>query len=306
MIERKFVKQNMKEFEVKEYVAKQLSRVGLSDVKLQRTPLGEKIIISASRPGLVVGRGGANITKLTKELKEKFNFENPQIEIDEVALIASDANIVAEMIANSLERFGPQRFKGIGHKAMGDIMGAGAMGVEIIISGKIPGSRATSWRFYQGYLKKCGDIALTGVNVAHRNAHLKTGVVGIKVSIMPAGTILPDKVELREDVEEEVEEISTDNSKKTEEEILKEVKEKQDTKDGKIKKTVKKDESEKTTKKKAKPKKKETTTKKKEKIEIKEITEQPKKPIEVVEEKSESPKEEIEIKEQTENPEDKK
>ena len=124
MIERKFVKQNMKEFEVKEYVAKQLSRVGLSDVKLQRTPLGEKIIISASRPGLVVGRGGANITKLTKDLKEKFNFENPQIEIDEVAVIAADANIVAEMIANSLERFGPQRFKGIGHKAMAVLPGS--------------------------------------------------------------------------------------------------------------------------------------------------------------------------------------
>ena len=63
MIERKFVSQNIKEFEIKEYIRNNLSRVGLSDVKLQRTPLGEKIIISTSRPGLVVGRAGTNITK---------------------------------------------------------------------------------------------------------------------------------------------------------------------------------------------------------------------------------------------------
>ena len=84
MIERKFISQHIKEFEIKEYVRENLSRVGLSDVKLQRTPLGEKIIISTNRPGLVVGRSGSNISKLTKDLKEKFHLENPQIEIEEV------------------------------------------------------------------------------------------------------------------------------------------------------------------------------------------------------------------------------
>ena len=49
---------------------------------------------------------------------------------------------------------------------MENVLKAGAVGVEIIISGKIPGARARSWRFYAGYLKKCGDTALTGVDVA--------------------------------------------------------------------------------------------------------------------------------------------
>ena len=122
MIERKFVNQNIKEFEIKEYIRNNLSRVGLSDVKLQRTPLGEKIIISTSRPGLVVGRAGTNITKLTRDLKRVFKLENPQIEIEEVTSIGLDAGIIAEMIANSLEKFGTKRFKGIGHKAMSDVM----------------------------------------------------------------------------------------------------------------------------------------------------------------------------------------
>jgi small subunit ribosomal protein S3 len=208
LIERKFVNQNIKEFEIKEYIKNNLSRVGLSDVKLQRTPLGEKIIISTSRPGLVVGRSGTNITKLTKDLKEVFKLENPQIEIEEVVSIGLDANIIAEMIANSLEKFGTARFKGIGHKALSDVMGAGALGVEILVSGKVPSARAKTWRFYQGYLKKCGDIAVSDVKVAYTTAKLKSGTIGIKVSIMTPDTSLPDKITIsKEEVVEEFEEV---------------------------------------------------------------------------------------------------
>lgn len=196
MIERQFVNQEIKEFQIQEYVAHTLKKVGHSHTKVQRTPLGEKIIIFASRPGLVVGRGGANIKTLTKDLKNKFGLENPQIEISEVENIFLDAQIVAEMIANSLERFGTSKFKGVGHKMMSDVINAGAMGIEILISGKIPGARAKTWRFYQGYLKKCGDVAVTSVKVAYTTAELKTGTVGIKVKIMPPDTILPDKISL--------------------------------------------------------------------------------------------------------------
>jgi small subunit ribosomal protein S3 len=197
MIERKFVSQNMKEFLVKDYLFKELSRVGLSDVTLHRTPLGEKIVIVASRPGLIVGKGGGNITRLTRELKDKFGLENPQIEIEEVKNSRSDAAITAEMIANSLERFGSARFKGVGHKAMSDVMGSGALGVEILISGKIPSSRAKTWRFYQGYLKKCGDVSVSGVNASIQAAKLKSGIVGVQVRIMPESTVLPDKISLK-------------------------------------------------------------------------------------------------------------
>jgi small subunit ribosomal protein S3 len=196
LIERKFVNQNIKEFEIKEYIRNNLSRVGLSDVKLQRTPLGEKIVISTSRPGLVVGRSGTNITKLTQDLKHVFKLENPQIEIEEVASIGLDPNIIAEMIANSLEKFGIARFKGIGHKAMADVMNAGAFGVEILIGGKVPSTRAKTWRFYQGYLKKCGDIAVSKIKVAYASAQLKSGTIGIKVSIMTPDTELPDRMHL--------------------------------------------------------------------------------------------------------------
>lgn len=226
MIERKFIADNIKEYRIREFVKQNLGRVGLSDVKLQKTPLGEKIIISASRPGLVVGRAGANITKLTKALKKEFKLENPQIEIEEVKQIGLDANIISELIAGSLERYGSQRFKGIGHKAMADVIAAGAIGVEILISGKIPSSRAKNWRFYRGYLKKCGDISVVGVLKSYSMAKLKTGVIGIKVSIMPSTVKLPDKIKLISELQEVVEEVKPEEA----EEIKKEIEEKIETK----------------------------------------------------------------------------
>lgn len=206
MIERKFVAQNMKEFQILEFIANNLKRVGHSYTKLQRTPLGEKIIIHASRPGLIVGRKGQNIKNLTKTLKKKFDLENPQIEISEVTDVNLDAQIVAERIANLLERFGTTKFKAIGHKTMSDVMASGALGIEILISGKIPSSRAKSWRFYHGYLKKCGEVALEGVRKAYAAAKLKSGIVGIQVKIMPPSIKLPDDIELVEKKEEAVKE----------------------------------------------------------------------------------------------------
>lgn len=134
MIERKFVSENLKEYLIKEYVNEVLKRAGQSNVKLKKTPLGEKILITASKPGLVVGRKGENIKLLTAQLKKRFQLENPQIEIEEVEQPDLDPKIVAEKIATTLERFGSGRFKSIGHKVLEAIMKAGALGTEILIS----------------------------------------------------------------------------------------------------------------------------------------------------------------------------
>ena len=243
MIERKFVDQNFKEFLIQEYIASELSRCGLSHIKLQKTPLGEKIIIYASRPGLIVGRKGANINKLTKDLKRIFGLENPQIEISEIENIFLDSQVVADMIAMSLERFGTAKFKGVGHKMMSDSMNAGAHGIEILISGKIPGARAKRWRFYQGYLKKCGDIASTGVKTAFAYAQLKTGTIGIRVKIMPPEVKL-ETIRLREEIEAEEKAKEEEKNKKLEEEkkAAEEAKKKREAKEGKEGKTEEKKE----------------------------------------------------------------
>jgi small subunit ribosomal protein S3 len=222
MIERKFIAEKLKEYQIQEFISETLKNVGHSHTKLMRTPLGEKVVIYASRPGLVVGRKGENIKKLTNTLKKKFNLENPQIEIAEVEQPNLDSQIVAERIASTIERFGIQKFKAIGHKTMMDVMGAGALGIEILISGKVPSQRAKTWRFYSGYLKKCGNIAVEGVKRAQAVAIMKTGAIGIQVAIMTPDVKLPDDIEVGkapepEKKEEKKAEKPAKTEKKTEE-----------------------------------------------------------------------------------------
>jgi len=260
MIERQFVAQKIKEFQIQEYVKNTLKRVGHSHTRLQKTPLGEKIVIYAMRPGLIVGKKGSNIKKLTNTLKRKFNLENPQIEIAEVDNPSIDAQIVAERIAETMEKFGSQRFKGICHKTMEDTMRNEALGIEILISGKVPSSRAKVWRFYTGYLKKSGDIAQIGVRKAYADAQLKTGTVGVQVRIMPADVELPDDIKIVADRNTVIEEITPE---KADENSLKSTEEK--SSEGKT--GAESDASEEKTKKEAKkPRKKKSSKKAEEKI----------------------------------------
>ena len=212
MIERKFVKDQKTEYNIEEYIGETLRNVGHSKTELTKTPLGDKIIIHAARPGLVVGKKGDNIKKITTTLKKKFKLDNPEIEIKEVTTQQLDARIVAERIANTLERYGIKRFKATAHRSMSDIMNAGALGVEITLSGRIPSSRSKTWRFYDGYLKKCGDYSVNGMRRAITAANLKTGTVGIKVSIMPPGLRLPDSMQVLEHPVEETKETEAQNT----------------------------------------------------------------------------------------------
>ncbi len=241
---KKIVEQKIKEFQIQEFIKTHLTQVGLSSSKLQMTPLGEKITVNAARPGLIVGKKGQSIKKLTMQLKKRFNLENPQIEISEVENPNLDAMIVAERISSSLERFGSARFKAIGHKVLEDVMNAGALGIEVVISGKVPSARAKRWRFYQGYLKKSGDIAITGVRTAYSAAQLKSGTVGIQVRIMPP-IDLPDKIVIIKQAEfaASQEKMTQTNDTKAEESVD----EKKEKKKSSKKKAKKKSETEPTT-----------------------------------------------------------
>ena len=196
MIERKFVHDKIKEFQIKNYIITQIIGAGHSSTQLKRTPLGDKIEIHAAKPGFVVGRKGGNIRDLTEALRVKFGLENPQIEIVELKEPMLDARVVAERIALALEKHGIQRFKKVGHNVMENAMKAGALGIEVLVSGKIPSAKARTWPFYQGYMKKSGSVAQFEVDKAQSRAELKSGTVGIKVMIMGPDTKLPDDIRL--------------------------------------------------------------------------------------------------------------
>jgi small subunit ribosomal protein S3 len=199
MEEKKIVNFNKEEFAIREYIKNELGKGKVSRVKVEYTPIGEKIIVSTHKPGLVIGRKGEKINELTRVLKTRFKLENPRIDIDEILEPDFDAQIVADEIALGLERLGPMKFKVLAYRALQRIIQAGALGVEIRLNGKLPGSRAKSWRFAQGYLKKSGHSAKV-VDRAQARAETKPGTVGIKVSILSPHAKLVDRLDITEEL----------------------------------------------------------------------------------------------------------
>ena len=106
MIERKIINYKFLEFKVGSYIRKKLNDVPIQKITVEKNPMGERITIYTSTPGLVIGREGSNIKELTRNLKAEFQFENPQVKIGEVDNIFLSAAIVAKRIANDLSNFG--------------------------------------------------------------------------------------------------------------------------------------------------------------------------------------------------------
>jgi len=194
MIERKFILERLKEYKIQTNIDNAIKGAGHAFTEIEKTPLGDKIIIHASKPGIIVGRRGSTIRDMTQTLGKQFKLDNPQIEIEEVQNPFINARIVAEKIALALERYGSSRFKKIGYSMLENVINNGALGVEILMSGKIPGARAKTWRFYMGYMKKSGSVAQSGVDFAIKTAELKSGTLGIQVRILPKSVKLPDEV----------------------------------------------------------------------------------------------------------------
>lgn len=199
MEEKKTVQFKKDEYAIKGYIKSALGKGKISKVTINYAPIGEKIIVSTHKPGLVIGRKGERIEELTQVLKNRFKLENPHIEIDEIKKPEFDAQIMADDIALGLEKLGPIKFKVLAYKALQRIMNAGALGAEIRLSGKLPSARARSWRFAQGFLKKVGDTAKV-VDMAQSRAETKPGTVGIKVSILSPEVKLLDKIVLDDEL----------------------------------------------------------------------------------------------------------
>jgi len=199
MEEKKFVNVRKEEFAIKQFVRRTFGKGKISSVKIEYTPVGEKIIVATHKPGWIIGKRGEKIAELTEVLKRRFKMENPHIEIAEIRDPDFDAQLVADEIALSLERFGSLKYKAVSYKVLSRIKAAGAAGAEIRVSGKLPSDRARSWRFTFGYLKKTGDASKV-VDKAKSVAETKQGVIGIKVAILSPYAKIHDRIDINEDL----------------------------------------------------------------------------------------------------------
>jgi len=181
-VEKHFIKEGMKEAQIEEYLKNKFDRAGYSHIEIQRTPLGTRIIVYANRPGLVIGRSGSRIKEITEEIHKEFGLENPMLDVKEVESPFLDAQVVAIKIAKSLER--GSFYKKVANYYLKEIMRAGAIGVEIKISGKLGGERGRFQKFKDGYIKHSGYYADNILNRGRSTANLKPGIVGVQVSIL--------------------------------------------------------------------------------------------------------------------------
>jgi len=215
---KEMLKERVRRVQVHDHVQKKTARAGFGGLSIQRTPLGTHVRISAERPGLVIGRKGSDIQRLTEELERKFGYENLQVEAGEVNNFALNPLIMAAKVANALER--GWNYRRAGNSMLQRIMDAGARGCQITIAGKLTGLRHRTEKFLSGHIKFCGETALELMDVGIAQAKLKPGTIGVKVAIMKPDARLPDEIEVvkpeipaTEDKEEEEE---TEEAKKEE------------------------------------------------------------------------------------------
>lgn len=196
-----FVDYAVRKTKIEDFIKIYFPEESYSKIELERTPLGVKVIIYTDRPGRIIGAGGRKINDLTDKLKEEFKLENPQVDVKPIENPDLDAKIVAKKITSALER--GYNYKKIGNIMMKRVMDSGAVGVEIVISGKLGGSKGRTGKFTDGYLKHCGQPAKELVDYGFDEADTKPGKIGVQVRIMKSMPLIAEDVERGKDKKEE-------------------------------------------------------------------------------------------------------
>lgn len=206
--EQQFIENGLQRSQIDEFFADELSRAGYGGMDIAKTPMGTQIVLKAEKPGMVIGKGGKNIRKVTTELEDRFDMEDPQIDVQEVDEPDLNAQIVADRLANALER--GWYFRKAGHTTIDRMMEAGALGAEIVLSGKVTGARSRVEKFNRGYIKHNGEPAQTVVDEGQGVAVMKLGTIGVTVKVIGPDAELPDDFEITETSEPpEVEQVET-------------------------------------------------------------------------------------------------
>ena len=213
------MKNYYRNMELDEFLAKELVEAGYGGVDIQKTPMGTRITLYITRPGLVIGRKGMGIKDLTAKLETRFGLSNPQITVLEVEIPELNANIMANRAAHQMTRGTAHRR--VAFWTLNTIMNGGALGAEVTISGKLRSERSHFDKYTMGIVPKSGDVAKRVVKEAIAHVLLKMGMYGIKIKIAYKAAIAPefelvDNNMTIEEKENEDGEIEAQGSKKNE------------------------------------------------------------------------------------------
>ncbi len=232
--EQAFIEDGLQRTQIDEFFEDELGRAGYGGMDIAKTPMGTQIVLKAEKPGMVIGKGGKNIRKITTELEDRFDMEDPQIDVQEVEEPDLNARVVADKLANALER--GWYFRRAGHTTIDRIMESGALGAEIVLSGKVTGARSRVEKFNRGYIKHNGEPAENVVDSGKGVAVMQLGTIGVNVKIIPPNATLPDDFEIADgaeapEVEQQIEDEGVESLLEEEPEEVPDVTEDDDTAD---------------------------------------------------------------------------
>jgi small subunit ribosomal protein S3 len=177
----------IEDFKLRRALMKRLAMAGVQNIEIERLPRSMTIRIHVSRPGIVIGRGGAGIEDTKKFILKTLGYKvgdtkMPKLEIavEEVKNPELSAKLVAQRIAAEMERRMPQRR--VVNKATERVMAAGALGIKVLLAGRINGADiARTERYQKGPMPT--QTLRANIDYFQQPASLKRGYVGIKVWI---------------------------------------------------------------------------------------------------------------------------
>ena len=178
----------VEDYNIRKFLKKKLYSAGVSKIEIERASDRVKVIIYTAKPGVVIGKGGAEIEVTKKELS-KLTDKKVMVDIKEIKRPDGDAQLVAENIAQQLEN--RVSFRRAMKSCMGRTMKSGAMGIKTCCSGRLGGADIARAEFYSE-----GTIPLqtlrADIDYGFAEANTTYGKVGVKVWIYK-GEILPTK-----------------------------------------------------------------------------------------------------------------
>lgn len=197
------IKDNYNMMLLKDYLRERIKEAGFSHAEISKTPTGTRVALHVTRPGIVIGRKGSGIKELTDKLTSDFGLKNPQISVVEIPKPELSPSVMCNRMASHIER--GTAFRRATMWTLKNIMDAGAMGVQITVSGKLRGDRSSFEKHTAGILPRAGHHA--DVIVDEDIAHVQTpmGLIGIRIRIARREKYIPE-FELKKIAREKTEE----------------------------------------------------------------------------------------------------
>ena len=184
------IKDNYNMMLLNDFLREEIKEAGFHKVEVAKTPSGTKITLYVTRPGIVIGRKGVGIKRLTEKVESDYGFKNPQISVEEIPKAELSPSVMCNRMASHIER--GTAFRRATMWTMNQIMESGALGVQITISGKLRGDRSAFEKHTQGVLPRAGNYAKDIVSEDVTHTKTPMGLIGIKIRIANKDKVVPE------------------------------------------------------------------------------------------------------------------